>query len=100
MGKRSGSGGTGGSATGTPRGIVNMTVASIARDTADEMENLKRANVDWWKKEIQRVGISKIDPPLIGYKKGGKVTIINGRHRFTAAKELGYKTIPVKVSGE
>lgn len=71
-----------------------VSVNQVFQDAADEFSDMKPANVQWWKEEIQKKGIDNIEPPRIGLTKQGKMTVINGRHRLAAARELGYDTIP------
>lgn len=47
------------------------------------------------KEEIKRVGC--IDPVTVWEVKKGKYEIIDGEHRFLAAKELGLKEVPVII---
>jgi hypothetical protein len=52
-----------------------------------------RENIDKLKEDIFKNGFK--EPIIVQYTNNGKASIVEGNHRYVAAKELGYDKIPV-----
>jgi hypothetical protein len=103
--KSHGTGPSGGDARKTAgasiRRIGGISEASFSRD----VETFRKGSLAFWRKafkgktpeEATKLATSLKAPVLVGVHAGGRVEVIDGRHRLTAAKRAGAKSIRAKV---
>lgn len=85
--------------------IQKHAVKNVINISVDDLvENPKNPNIlsqelfERLKLAIKRFGF--VQPILVSRYRNGKYLIIDGNHRYKAAKELGYKFLPAIVSKE
>jgi hypothetical protein len=103
MSKGHGTGPSGGdarkSAGASIRRIGGISHAQFGR------EGMRKGSQEYWKKifegvdteQATKLATSLKTPVLVGVHAGGRVEVIDGRHRLTAAKRAGAKSIRAKV---
>ena len=60
----------------------------------ERLWQLKEEEVDTLKESIGEIGLIT---PIAVQERGGKYLLIGGEHRYTACKQLGFKTIPCNI---
>ena len=60
----------------------------------ERLWQLKEEEIDTLKKSIGEIGLIS---PIAVQERGGKYLLIGGEHRYTACKQLGFKTIPCNI---
>ena len=60
----------------------------------ERLWQLKEDEVDTLKKSIKEIGLIT---PIAVQERGNKYLLIGGEHRYTACKQLGFKTIPCNI---
>ena len=60
----------------------------------ERLWQLKEEEIDTLKKSIGEIGLIT---PIAVQKRGGKYLLIGGEHRYTACKQLGFKTVPCNI---
>ena len=60
----------------------------------ERLWQLKEEEVDILKKSIKEIGLIT---PIAVQERGNKYLLIGGEHRYTACKQLGFKTIPCNI---
>ena len=60
----------------------------------ERLWQLKEEEIDTLKKSIGEIGLIT---PIAVQERGGKYLLIGGEHRYTACKQLGFKTIPCNI---
>ena len=68
---------------------INDIIASDER-----LWQLKEEEIDTLKKSIGEIGLIT---PIAVQERGGKYLLVGGEHRYTACKQLGFKTIPCNI---
>ena len=60
----------------------------------ERLWQLKEEEIDTLKKSIGEIGLIT---PIAVQERGGKYLLIGGEHRYTACKQLGFKTVPCNI---
>ena len=60
----------------------------------ERLWQLKEDEVSTLKKSIKEIGLIT---PITVQERGGKYLLIGGEHRYTACKQLGFKTMPCNI---
>ena len=78
---------------------VLLPVALLSKIPGEnqEQENVRHDDLEWLKKELSENGLKNTGVPYIEVAYDGSAWVNEGNHRIMAAKELGWKYMPVEI---